>query len=330
MIKPIALTCGEPSSIAPEITVKAWKALKTELTFVLFSCFDYMQNRFPEIPMKKVSGCAEALEVMANAIPIIDIPFAEEPKVGEVNHRLAFDTIRSITMATKCCMIGDAAGLCTNPINKFALSSGANFKHTGHTDFLKYLTNSKQAIMMIASDKLKVIPVTVHVSLKEAISTLTDLLIKDTIKLSHQSLIELFNIQKPRIFVSGLNPHAGENNLFGDEENKLISPTINLLRNRGLDIKGPFPADTMFHNEMRKNYDLAICMYHDQALIPIKTISFDEAVNITLGLPIVRTSPDHGTANEIAGKNKASPTSLINAIRMAKQLAENNNLNANR
>ena len=330
MIKPVALTCGEPSSIAPEITVKAWMTLKNELTFVLFSSYQYMKKRFPEIPMRKVFNCEEALEVMANALPIIDTPFTEEPKVGKVNQRLAFDTIRSIEMATECCMIGHAAGLCTNPINKFALSSGANFKHTGHTDFLKYLTNSKQAIMMIASDKLKVIPVTIHVSLKEAVSTLTEVLIKDTIKLSHQSLIELFNIKKPRIFVSGLNPHAGENGLFGDEENKLILPAINLLRKGGLNINGPFPADTMFHSEIRKNYDLAICMYHDQALIPIKTISFDKAVNVTLGLPIVRTSPDHGTANEIAGKNKANPTSLINAIRMAKKLSENNNLYANR
>ena len=330
MIKPIALTCGEPSSIAPEITVKAWKALRNELTFVLFSSFEYMKMRFPEVPMQKVFDCAEAFEVMAEAIPIIDIPFTEEPEVGQVNQKLAFDIIKSIEMATECCLIGDAEGLCTNPINKFSLSSGANFKHTGHTDFLKYLTNSKQAIMMIASDKLKVIPVTIHVSLREAIVTITDSLVKDTIKLSHQSLIELFNIKKPRIFVSGLNPHAGENGLFGNEENKLISPAINQLRNKGLNIKGPFPADTMFHEEIRKDYDLAICMYHDQALIPIKTISFNEAVNVTLGLPFVRTSPDHGTANEIAGKNKASPTSLINAIRLAKKLSKNNNLYANR
>ena len=330
MIKPIALTCGEPSSIAPEITVEAWKMLKNELHFILFSSFDYMKKRFPEVPMEKISNCSEAIDVMENALPIIDIPFAEEPKVGKVNKKLAFETIKSIKMATKCCMIGEAAALCTNPINKFALRSGANFKHTGHTDFLKYLTNSKQAIMMIASDKLKVIPVTIHVSLIEAISTLTDLLIKDTIKLSHQSLIELFNIKNPRIYVSGLNPHAGENGLFGDEEKKLILPAIDFYKKSGLKIKGPFPADTMFHDDIRKNYDLAICMYHDQALIPIKTISFDEAVNITLGLSIVRTSPDHGTANEIAGKNKANPTSLINAIRMAKKLSKNNSLYANR
>ena len=330
MIKPIALTCGEPSSIAPEITVEAWKTLKNELNFVLFSSFEYMKKRFPEIPMQKVFNCSEALDVMVNALPIIDMPFTEEPKVGKVNQKLAFDTIKSIKMATECCMSGEAAALCTNPINKFALSSGANFKYTGHTDFLKYLTDSKQAVMMIASDKLKVIPVTIHVSLIEAITTLTDLLIKDTIKLSHQSLIELFNIKEPRIFVSGLNPHAGENGLFGDEENKFILPAIDFLRKSGLNINGPFPADTMFHDDIRKNYDLAICMYHDQALIPIKTISFDEAVNVTLGLPIVRTSPDHGTANEIAGKNKASSKSLINAIRMAKRLSENNSLYANR
>jgi len=330
MIKPIALTCGEPSSIAPEITVKAWKALKNEVNFVLFTSFEYMKKRFPETPMKKVINCTEAINVMANAIPIIDVPFSEEPKVGKVNDKLAIDIIRSIEMATERCMTGEAAALCTNPINKFALSSGANFKHTGHTDFLKFLTNSKQAVMMIASDRLRVTPITIHVSLKEAITTLTDSLIKDTIVLSHQALIELFDIKKPRIFVSGLNPHAGENGLFGDEESNLILPAINLLRKSGLDINGPFSADTMFHDKIRKNYDLAVCMYHDQALIPIKTISFDEAVNITLGLPIVRTSPDHGTANEIAGKNKASPISLINAIRMAKKLSENNNLYANR
>ena len=330
MITPIALTCGEPSSIAPEITVAAWKALKGEVDFVLFSSFEYMKNRFPRTPMIKVSNCAEAIEVMTEAIPIIDIPFSEEPKIGEVNNKLAFDIIKSIKLATECCMKGEAAALCTNPINKFALTSGANFKYSGHTDFLKHLTNSKQAVMMIASDELKVVPITIHVSLKDAITTLTSSLIKDTIELSHQSLIKLFDIKNPKIYVSGLNPHAGENGLFGEEEINLIIPTIEVLRENGLDINGPFPADTMFHNNIRRNYDLAICMYHDQALIPIKTISFDEAVNVTLGLPIVRTSPDHGTANEIAGKHKANPTSLINALRMAKKLSGNDHLYANR
>ena len=307
MIKPIALTCGEPSSIAPEITVKAWKALKNEVNFVLFTSFEYMKKRFPETPMKKVINCTEAINVMANAIPIIDVPFSEEPKVGKVNNKLAIDIIRSIEMATERCMTGEAAALCTNPINKFALSSGANFKYTGHTDFLKFLTNSKQAVMMIASDKLKVIPVTIHVSLKEAITTLTDSLITESLK---KETHELFDIKKPRIFVSGLNPHAGENGLFGDEESNLILPAINLLRKSGLNINGPFPADTMFHKDARKNYDVAICMYHDQALIPIKTIDFDAGVNVTLGLPIIRTSPDHGTAFEIAGKGE-SPHRLV-------------------
>ena len=330
MSKPIAITCGDPGGIGPELTVEAWKVLKNELNFVLFSSYDYMKTSFSKIPMIRVSNSVEATNVMKDGIPIIDIPFSEQPEPGKINPKLALDIIRSINLATDSCMRGDSAALCTNPINKFSLTSGANFIHTGHTDYLKFLTKSQYGVMMLSTPSLRVVPVTVHVSLKEAINTLTETLIIDTVNVSHKALVELFNIKNPKIFLSGLNPHSGENGLFGQEEINTIKPALKVLKKNGLDIHGPFPADTMFHKKTRDTYDLAICMYHDQALIPIKTISFDEAVNVTLGLPIIRTSPDHGTAAEIADKGQANPTSFINAIRMAKSFSENKTFYANR
>ena len=320
MTIPIAITCGDPNGIGPEITVKAWKALRQELNFVLFTSYDYMKQSFPEVPMIKIDNPKNANEVMQNGLPIFDFPFLTKYRPNECNVDFSGETIKSIEMATRSCINGETKALCTNPINKHILSEKQNFKYTGHTDFLRHLTKSDNAVMMLASDKLRVIPVTIHVSLANATKSLSIELIENTIEIAHNSLIRLFNITAPRIAVTGLNPHAGENGMFGFEELDIIIPSIQALKRKDIDIRGPFSADSLFHERARKNYDVVICMYHDQALIPIKTISFDEAVNVTLGLPFVRTSPDHGTAEDISGKGIASPLSLINSIRMAEQL----------
>ena len=331
MNKPIAITCGDPTGIGPEITTKAWLALKDELTIILFSSFNFMKKNFPDIPMFKIDKIGDANKIMQKGLPIFDVPFSTFPEIGELNVNLAAETIKSIKLATNSCIEGETTAICTNPINKFSLMSGANFNFTGHTDYLKHLTGSQKSIMMIATDNFRVIPLTVHSSLKEAIKTITKSLIRSTIEVSYESLRELFDIQDPRIYVSGLNPHAGENGMLGKEEINIIKPAIDtLVEKKGWSITGPLSADTMFYTQMRSKYDLAVCMYHDQALIPIKTVFFNEAINITLGLPIIRTSPDHGTAHDIAGKNLASPTSLINAIRMAKKLTDNKALYENR
>ena len=317
---PIALTCGDPNGIGPEITVKAWEKLKNELSFVLFSSFDYMTKRFPEIPIVRVDNPKNAYKVMQDALPIFDIPFKRKYLPEVQNIQFAAETIKSIEIATQFCMNRTTKALCTNPINKYILSSCEKFNFSGHTDFLKYLTQSDNAVMMLASDKLRVVPVTVHVSLKDATNLISEKLITNTIKLCNRSLIKSFRIANPRIVVTGLNPHSGEGGMFGFEEINLISPAIKALQDK-INVKGPFSADSLFHRNARKNYDAVICMYHDQALIPIKTISFDSAVNITLGLPFARTSPDHGTAQDIANKGVASPSSLINSIKMAEALS---------
>ena len=321
MTIPIAISCGDPNGIGPEITVSAWKLMRQELNFVLYTSFDYMKQRFPEVPMMKIDNPKNAHDVMQNGLPIFDIPFLTPYRPNEFNVDFSSETIRSIEMATRSCINGETKALCTNPISKHILTEKQNFKYTGHTDFLRYLTKSDNAVMMLASDKLRVIPVTIHVSLVDATKLLSKQLIENTIEIAHDSLIKLFDIPAPRIAVSGLNPHAGESGMFGLEELDIIVPSIQALQRRGIDVTGPFSADSLFHEQARKNYDVVVCMYHDQALIPIKTISFDDAVNITLGLPFVRTSPDHGTAVDIAGKGIASPTSLINSIRMAEQLS---------
>ena len=325
MRKPIAISSGDPCGVGPEISVKAWEELKNELTFVLYTSFSFMESLFPNIPFIKINNPQEANKVMKMGLPIFDIPFSEKPIVGETNNKFAHETISSIKLAAASCLSGQSRALCTNPINKYNLRNNAGFKFSGHTDFLKHLTSSENVVMMLAPNKFKVIPATIHLSLSEAIKFLNKDLIKNTILTCHNSLINQFKISDPKIFVSGLNPHAGENGLFGREEINIISPVIEDLRRKGIDVNGPFSADSLFHKKMRECYDAVICMYHDQALIPIKTVSFDDAVNITLGLPFVRTSPDHGTAMDIAGKNLASAESLISAIRLANKLTSNNN-----
>ena len=212
--------------------------------------------------------------------------------------------------------------ICTNPINKKVLKDGANFAYPGHTEFLAHLGDKKASVMMLLSDKLRVVPVTIHIALNKVSSMLSQELLINTIKTTHRALSKDFEIDKPRISVAGLNPHAGEDGTFGNEENNIIIPVLKKLQTEGMNILGPMSADTMFHEQARKNYDVAICMYHDQALIPLKAIDFYGGVNTTLGLPFIRTSPDHGTAFELAGTRNANPSSLINALKIAYKMAK--------
>ncbi|MEO0402358.1 MAG: 4-hydroxythreonine-4-phosphate dehydrogenase PdxA, partial [Pseudomonadota bacterium] len=217
---------------------------------------------------------------------------------------------------------GAAAALCTAPIHKKVLIDGAGFSYPGHTEYLEALTGAPRAVMMLASDALRVVPTTIHIALSDVPRVLTPDLLRDTIEITAQSLRDDFGISAPRIAVAGLNPHAGEGGAMGRDELDWIAPLIARMAADGQDVSGPWPADTMFHVAARASYDVAVCMYHDQALIPIKTLDFDLGVNVTLGLPIIRTSPDHGTAFDIAGRGVANPTSMIQAIKLAAHMAQ--------
>jgi 4-hydroxythreonine-4-phosphate dehydrogenase len=216
---------------------------------------------------------------------------------------------------------GEAAGICTAPISKKVLVDHADFAYPGHTEFLAALGGVDTSVMMLAADELRVVPVTIHIPLSKVPTALTKQHLKTTLEIVHAAMKRDFGILKPRIAVAGLNPHAGEGGMLGAEDDTIIRPVCRSLRAQGMDITDPLPADTMFHAKARETYDVAVAMYHDQALIPIKTIAFDRGVNVTLGVPFVRTSPDHGTAFDIAGKGIADPTSLIEAIKMAHRMA---------
>jgi 4-hydroxythreonine-4-phosphate dehydrogenase len=230
----------------------------------------------------------------------------------------------SIRQAVGDVMAGRAGAVVTNPIAKGVLYR-AGFRHPGHTEFLAELAategHTPQPVMMLWSPVLVVVPVTIHLSLREAIAQLSSELIVTTARIVVAALKARFGLANPRLAVSGLNPHAGEDGSLGTEDITIVAPAVEILRGEGIDIRGPLPADTMFHDAARKTYDCAICMYHDQALIPVKTLAFEDAVNVTLGLPFIRTSPDHGTAFDIAGTGKADPSSLIAALRLAARMA---------
>ena len=226
-----------------------------------------------------------------------------------------------IRRGVELAMSGEVSGLCTAPISKSILVEWGGFRHPGHTEYLADLAGVSDVVMMLAAEELKVVPATIHIPLAEVPAALTEDSLEATIRITHAALIRDFGIRTPRIALSGLNPHAGEDGLLGSEEGTMISPLIERLRREGLNLLGPLPGDTMFHAEARAGYDAAIAMYHDQALIPIKTLAFDRGVNVTLGLPFVRTSPDHGTAFGIAGQGRANPTSFIEALKLADRMA---------
>ncbi len=322
---PIVLTIGDPSGIGPEISLRAWSALKHELVFFLLGDRSILADRAGslDIPVVEIVDPSEASTAVRRGLPVLHRAFAAPAVPGEPNLANAADVVRVIEEAVGLVRDGRAAAICTNPINKKGLRDGAGFAFPGHTEFLAKLDGDKTAVMMLASPELRVVPVTVHVPLREVPDLLTQELLETTLRVTHAALRRQFGLEDPRILVSGLNPHAGEGGAMGSEELEVIEPVVRRLAAEGLRVSGPAPADTMFHADARRKYDAAVCMYHDQALIPLKTLDFANGVNVTLGLDFVRTSPDHGTAYDIAGRNVADPSSLIAALRLAQRLSGN-------
>ena len=303
---------GDPAGIGPEITRAAWKTLRgTGPAFVLIG--DAKLGT-------AVASAEEAVECFPRALPVLPVALAAQPPPGCPDPRNAPAVIESIERAVRLALAGEVGGVVTNPISKATLY-GAGFAYPGHTEFLGALTGSSNPVMMLANAHLRVVPVTVHVALRRALESLTTDAIVTAARITAAALREQFGVASPRLAVAGLNPHAGEGGAMGDEEGRLIVPAIEALRAEGIAASGPWPPDTMFTPAARAGYDAAICMYHDQALIPLKTLDMASGVNVTLGLPIVRTSPDHGTAFDIAGAGRADPASLIAAIRLAGDLA---------
>lgn len=313
----LALTMGDPAGIGGELTVNAWRALRH--TGPAFTAIDD-PARLIGIPVRAVRTLAEAAAVFPDALPVLPLALAAAVVPGRPDPANAAAIIESIERAVQLARTGEAAAVVTNPISKAVLYA-AGFPHPGHTEFLGALTRCAHPVMMLANDFLRVVPVTVHVGLRAALDRLTTAAIVATARITAAALRDQFGIPAPRLAVAGLNPHAGEGGAMGDEEARLIAPAIAALREDGIVVTGPHPPDTMFTPAARAAYDVAICMYHDQALIPLKTLDMASGVNVTLGLPIIRTSPDHGTAFDIAGRGIADPASLIAALRLAATLA---------
>ncbi len=309
----LALTLGDPSGIGPEITEAAWRLLRhSGLRFVLMG------------PEATVGSLAEARRVFPERLPVLAAtPLSVALVPGRPDPANAPAIIGSIDAAVRLARAGEVDGIVTNPIAKSVLKA-AGFAHPGHTEYLAALCGQPgREVMMLAGPSLRVVPVTIHVSLRQALDALSADEIVRVALTTATALRRDFGIARPRLAVAGLNPHAGEAGHMGTEEGTLIVPAIERLRAHGLDVTGPMPPDTMFTAPARARYDAAICMYHDQALIPLKTLDMAQGVNVTLGLDLVRTSPDHGTAFAIAGQGVADPTSLVAAIEMAARIARN-------
>ncbi len=316
---PIALTCGEPAGIGPELAIAARRILGAEVPFFWIGDPHHLPSG---TAMTEIADPAKAAQVAPGTLPVLSHLFAEPNQPGTPSRRNAQGVIDVISRAVALVKAGQAAAVCTSPIHKQALQDGAGFAFPGHTEYLAHLAGDVPVVMMLASPLLRVVPVTIHIALADVAARLMPDLLDRTIRLTHSSLITQFGIARPRLAIAGLNPHAGEGGAMGREEITIIAPVLDRLRREGLDLLGPLSADTMFHARARETYDAAVCMYHDQALIPIKTLDFDGGVNVTLGLPFIRTSPDHGTGFDIAGKGVARPDSLIAALRMAAKMAK--------
>ncbi|QFU18068.1 4-hydroxythreonine-4-phosphate dehydrogenase PdxA [Microvirga thermotolerans] len=327
--RPLLLTLGDPAGIGPELTLMAW--LRREEGIAPFAAVadpDHLASLAGtfgwRVPVRAVAP-SEAASVFDEALPVI--PLGERvagARPGRPDPAQARAVIESIETAVALVRGGEGAAVVTNPIAKHVLYE-AGFRHPGHTEFLASLAaqggEEPHPVMMLWSETLAVVPVTVHIPLSAVPGALTTDLIVRTGRIVAKDLRERFGIARPRLALAGLNPHAGENGAMGHEDERIVAPAVEILRADGIEATGPLPADTMFHARARSRYDAALAMYHDQALIPIKTIAFDEAVNVTLGLPFVRTSPDHGTAFDIAGRGAARPDSLLAALRLAARLS---------
>jgi 4-hydroxythreonine-4-phosphate dehydrogenase len=318
---------GEPSGIGPDISLAAWQRRDTAKVppFFLLACPGLICARARtlglDVPVREIGSPGETASVFENALPVLPLLYAVQASAGKPDPANAKAVLESIETAVALFKRGEAAAIVTNPIQKAALYE-AGFEHPGHTEFLEFLAGPGAfAVMMLAVPGLRVVPVTVHKPLSAVPKALSAELIVRTGRTVARSLKDDFGIAAPRLAVAGLNPHAGEAGTIGREEVDVIEPAIAALRQDGIAVSGPRPADTLFHKEARAGYDAALCMYHDQALIPLKTINFHEGVNVTIGLPFVRTSPDHGTALDIAGTGRADPRSLIAALKLGRDIA---------
>ncbi len=323
-MRPLALTMGDPAGIGGELTLRAWHALRaTGPVFVALDDPDRLAALADRLGLATpiaVVACPDEAD-FATALPVLPVRLVAAPTPGRPDPANAPAVIAAIEQATQLALAGAVGAVVTNPINKAALYH-AGFAYPGHTEFLAALTGAPgRQEMLLASPELRVVPVTVHASLRDAIASLSTARILAAARTTAAALRQDFGILHPRLAVAGLNPHAGEGGALGDEETRLIEPAIAALRAEGEDVSGPWPPDTMFTAAARARYDVAICMYHDQGLIPLKTLDMAQGVNVTLGLPIVRTSPDHGTAYDIAGRGGADPASLIAALRLAATIA---------
>ncbi len=322
MIAPIALTCGEPAGIGLEIALGAWQRLRGEVDFFLIADGNHLRAISGNVPVVEIADPAGAVAAMPDGLPFLNHDFPAPNHPGTPSAANAAAVVAVIDRAVDLVQRGSAGAVVTNPIHKKALHDGADFAFAGHTEYLAQLGGVRHAVMMLAAPGLRVVPVTVHMALADVPRRLTPDLLRDTIRITHTALLHDFGISSPRLAITGLNPHAGEGGAMGDEETGILMPVLQALRQQGMDLTGPLAADSMFHADARKTYDAAIAMYHDQALIPLKTLDFHNGTNVTLGLPFVRTSPDHGTALDIAGKGLANPSSLIAALRQAASLAQ--------
>jgi 4-hydroxythreonine-4-phosphate dehydrogenase len=330
MPRSIALTLGEPAGIGPDLTIALWRRrVALDLPpFYVIGDREFLARR------AKLTGAPIALEasepdeaaaMFASALPVVDVGMAVTATPGSPDATSAPAAIAAIRLGVGHVLAGEAAAIVTNPVAKNVLYR-SGFSEPGHTEYLARLAaeatgRPRRPVMMLWSPELAVVPVTIHLPLAEVPGALDIDLIVETGRITAHDLANRFRIADPRIAVAGLNPHAGEEGAMGAEDRAMVRPAVDMLKSLGIAARGPLPADTMFHPAARATYDAALCMYHDQALIPIKTLAFDHAVNVTLGLPFVRTSPDHGTAFDIAGTDRADPSSLLAALRLAAKLA---------
>jgi 4-hydroxythreonine-4-phosphate dehydrogenase len=323
---PLAMTMGDPAGIGPELALAAWRDCTRAAPFfvlappaVLAAAARRVGFEAPIIETDPASAAGE----FSKGLPVVPLANSVEPEPGRPSAANAAATIESIARAVEAVRTGEARAVVTNPIAKAVLYE-AGFRFPGHTEYLGELASAWGApafpVMLIWSSALAVVPVTIHIPLAEAARALSAELITKTARVVDRDMRARFGVARPRLAFAGLNPHAGEGGAMGREEIEIIAPAIEVLRADGIDAFGPLPADTMFHLKARARYDVALAMYHDQGLIPAKTLAFDEGVNVTLGLPFVRTSPDHGVAFDIAGKGLANPASLIAAIKLADRL----------
>lgn len=318
-LAPLAVALGDPAGIGPEIVAKAWDAREREQLPPFFAVGDVRSiNAVWNGPVQRIAGPEETAKVFPQALPLIQVEDAGEIIPGEPNMPGARCSLDALEMAAGLARSGAAGALVTGPVSKAQLYA-IGFSHPGQTEFVaeRCGISGDNAVMMLVGPTLRTVPITTHVALADVPGRLSVELIVAKARVTERGLVRSFGIERPRLAIAGFNPHAGEGGALGREEIDFILPAIEILREDGIDVVGPLAADTMFHARARAEYDVALCLYHDQALIPLKTLHFDEGVNMTLGLPIVRTAPDHGTAFDIAGRGMAQPGAMIAAIRLA-------------